>query len=133
MAADEEEPRNTAGDNSSTREHSPASHKRRRSRSSSGSDARKRCASPLEEGEAVSSTPADAPSASDPPLPDEEAPPLPDEAPPEDDGWEPIWDSSAHAHYFFNRFTQASQWENPRVPNAASANYGSYDRFALKT
>lgn len=63
-----------------------------------------------------------------PPLPDEEAPPLPDEAPPlpaeappaksADDGWQPMWDDHAQAYYFFNRFTNVSQWENPRVPEA---------------
>ncbi|RMZ80234.1 hypothetical protein DV738_g2900, partial [Chaetothyriales sp. CBS 135597] len=56
-----------------------------------------------------------------PPLPDE-APPLPDEAPPTekaDDGWQPIWDEAAQAFYFYNRFTQVTQWENPRVPNAS--------------
>lgn len=47
----------------------------------------------------------------------EENPPLPDEAPP-DDGWQPIWDPTAQTYYFYNRFTQASQWENPRVPEA---------------
>jgi hypothetical protein len=58
---------------------------------------------------------------STPPLPDEVPPPLPDEAPPgpaEDDGWEPVWDANAQAFYFYNRFTGASQWENPRVPHA---------------
>jgi hypothetical protein len=57
--------------------------------------------------------------ASAPPLPDEVPPPLPDEAPPgqgEDDGWEPVWDASSQAYYFFNRLTGISQWENPRVP-----------------
>ncbi|PLB45973.1 hypothetical protein P170DRAFT_439673 [Aspergillus steynii IBT 23096] len=53
-----------------------------------------------------------------PPLPDEEAPPLPDEAAPgDDDGWQPVWDPSAQAYYFYNRFTGVSQWENPRVPS----------------
>ncbi|KAL4917977.1 hypothetical protein BDW62DRAFT_182730 [Aspergillus aurantiobrunneus] len=57
-----------------------------------------------------------------PPLPDEISPPLPKEAPPgQDDGWEPLWDPNAQAYYFFNRYTGVSQWENPRVPNAASA------------
>lgn len=55
----------------------------------------------------------------EPPLPNEE-PPLPDEAPPaqepQDDGWAPVWDASAGAFYFYNRFTQATQWANPRVP-----------------
>lgn len=67
-------------------------------------------------------------SASNPPLPDEEAPPLPDEVPPEDDGWDAVFDSTAQAYYFYNRFTHATQWENPRVP--AATTYGSYDRFA---
>lgn len=60
-----------------------------------------------------------------------EPPPLPLEAPPvlptetlsaqqEDDGWEPIWDESAQAFYFHNKITQASQWENPRVPQVVS-------------
>lgn len=63
-----------------------------------------------------------------PPLPDEQAPPLPDEPPPlpadappaesEDDGWQPMWDERAQAYYFYNRFTNVSQWENPRVPEA---------------
>jgi len=56
-----------------------------------------------------------------PPLPDE-APPLPAEAPPaatqEDDGWAPVWDETAQAFYFYNRFTSATQWSNPRVPEA---------------
>ncbi|EPS34870.1 hypothetical protein POX_a00164 [Penicillium oxalicum] len=62
-------------------------------------------------------------SESAPPLPDEVPPPLPDEAPPgkvEDDGWEPVWDANAQAFYFFNRFTGLTQWENPRVPEAAA-------------
>ncbi|KIW99353.1 uncharacterized protein Z518_11341 [Rhinocladiella mackenziei CBS 650.93] len=60
-----------------------------------------------------------------PPSPtDEHPPPLPDEAPPGepvDDGWEPIWDDRAQAFYFFNRFTNVSQWENPRAPDAQQA------------
>lgn len=59
-----------------------------------------------------------------PPLPSE-APPLPAEAPPttepEDDGWAPIWEESAQAFYFYNRFTHATQWTNPRVPEVAGA------------
>jgi hypothetical protein len=64
-----------------------------------------------------------------PPLPDEqsplpeEAPPLPDEAPPSDsadDGWQPMWDERAQSYYFYNRFTNVSQWENPRVPEATA-------------
>lgn len=36
----------------------------------------------------------------------------------DDDGWDPVWDESAQAFYFYNRFTRLSQWENPRVPQA---------------
>lgn len=102
----------------------------------------------LEEGEAeedeISTTKADkqwleshnsttSPSApnrttSAPPLPEEAIPPLPSEAPPlpsegptaEDDGWAPIWEESAQAFYFYNRFTSATQWTNPRVPDATA-------------
>lgn len=64
--------------------------------------------------------------ASAPPLPDEVPPPLPNEAPPgEDDGWEPVWDPNAQAFYFYNRFTGLSQWENPRVPEAAASAPGT--------
>ena len=63
-----------------------------------------------------------------PPLPDEPIPPLPSEAPP-DDGWEPVWDPSASAYYFFNRVTQVSQWENPRVPEPATSGLGNHDRI----
>lgn len=62
-----------------------------------------------------------------PPLPDEE-PPLPNEIPP-DDGWEPVWDASANAFYFHNRITQATQWENPRLPAlAAPPGLATHDR-----
>ncbi|KIW07036.1 uncharacterized protein PV09_01930 [Verruconis gallopava] len=56
-----------------------------------------------------------------PPLPDEEPPPLPNEPTPEDDGWQPVWDDSKQAWYFYNRFTGKSQWENPRVPEATAS------------
>jgi len=61
-----------------------------------------------------------------PPLPSEDAPPLPSEPVPQqpssdDDGWQPIWDDTAQAYYFYNRFTQASQWENPRLLNTAAS------------
>lgn len=51
-------------------------------------------------------------------------PPLPKEAPPGqpqplDDGWDALWDDQAQAFYFFNRFTNISQWENPRLPDAS--------------
>jgi hypothetical protein len=54
-------------------------------------------------------------------LPDEAAPPLPDEAPPDDDGWEPVWDQNANAFYFHNKITGNSQWQNPRVPGSSTA------------
>lgn len=55
-----------------------------------------------------------------PPLP-VEAPPLPNEQPPpaeEDDGWDFQWDPTHQAYFFYNRFTHATTWENPRLPNA---------------
>jgi WW domain len=70
-----------------------------------------------------------------PPLPEEQPPPLPTEAQPdqvEDDGWAPVWDDNAQAFYFFNRFTNVSQWENPRVPEVAQPpppGVGNYDRL----
>jgi hypothetical protein len=90
--------------------------------------------SPSEEEGAVSDRSEGAVSEDDPPLPDEEAPPLPDEPVPDagDDGWEPRWDNTAQAWYFYNNKTGVSQWENPRVPVATSASYPSYDRFANK-
>ena len=90
-------------------------------------------ASSVEEDGAVSDENEGATVASDPPLPDEEAPPLPDEQPPsaEDDGWEALWDVNANQYYFYNKLTGVSQWENPRVPEAATTHsYISYDRFA---
>ena len=72
-----------------------------------------------------------------PPLPEEQgetAPPLPTEAAPvEDDGWDPVWDDTTQAYYFYNRFTQQSQWTNPRVPEAvqpAAPGVGNYDRIS---
>lgn len=62
-------------------------------------------------------------------------PPLPLENPPprdDDDGWDPVWDSTAQAYYFYNRFTHVTQWDNPRVPSAKSAvapGLGTYDRI----
>ena len=71
-----------------------------------------------------------------PPLPEEQgefAPPLPMEAPPvQDDGWDPVWDDAQQAYYFYNRFTQQSQWTNPRVPDATqptAPGVGNYDRI----
>lgn len=69
------------------------------------------------------------PNNSAPPLPDE-PPPLPNEVPPTesvDDGWEPVWDDRAQGFYFYNRFTNKTQWENPRVPEAAPGE-GRHDR-----
>lgn len=75
--------------------------------------------------------------ASEPPLPAEVPPPLPNEAPPtsqppDDDGWDPVWDEQAQAFYFYNRFTKTSQWENPRVlipTEPAPPGVGNYDRI----
>ncbi|KAI9757503.1 MAG: hypothetical protein M4579_003416 [Chaenotheca gracillima] len=72
-----------------------------------------------------------------PPLPEDEVPPLPDEAPPTDsgadDGWEPVWEESTQAYYFFNRLTGASTWTNPRVPEGpapgADAGVAGHDRI----
>ena len=86
------------------------------SRSRSRSHSRSRSASPSR----AIDTEADPPQ-----LPDDEIPPLPNEAPPEDDGWAPVWDEAAQAYYFYNRFTHATQWENPRVPDATSAGAGA--------
>ena len=58
-----------------------------------------------------------------PPLPSEALPPLPAELPPtaptEDDGWAPVWEETVQAFYFYNRFTGATQWDNPRVPETS--------------
>lgn len=64
-----------------------------------------------------------------PPLPDEELPPLPEEnliagGTEKDDGWAPVWEESAQAFYFYNRLTGASQWTNPRVPDAEAPQPG---------
>jgi hypothetical protein len=60
-----------------------------------------------------------------PPLPEEAIPPLPEEpssaASEQDDGWAPIWEETAQTFYFYNRFTGATQWSNPRVPDAPTA------------
>jgi hypothetical protein len=78
----------------------------------------------VEEHNGVNELTSEDGSTSAPPLPTEEMPPLPAEAPPatataeEDDGWAPIWEETAQAFYFYNRFTGATQWHNPRVPEA---------------
>ncbi|KAF2179790.1 hypothetical protein K469DRAFT_594455 [Zopfia rhizophila CBS 207.26] len=97
----------------STPSRNPTSLKRRRSRSGSvsSSEGCKRSTSPGK------TDGADANAAQDEPSLPEEAPPLPDEAPPEDDGWEAAYDEHHGRWYFYNRFTQVYQWENPRVPN----------------
>ncbi|CAK7564495.1 MAG: hypothetical protein SEPTF4163_002389 [Sporothrix epigloea] len=66
---------------------------------------------------------------SPPPLPDE---PLPDGNTVEDDGWDPVWSEEHQAWYFVNRFTQQTQWENPRLPTrathtSAGPNIGGYN------
>jgi len=53
-----------------------------------------------------------------PPLPDE---PVPEAAPQQDDGWECMWSQEANSWYFYNRITQQTQWDNPRVPAASGA------------
>lgn len=61
-----------------------------------------------------------------PPLPLENPPPL------DDDGWDPVWDPTAQAYYFYNRFTHVTQWDNPRVPSvtlAVAPGLGTYDRI----
>ncbi|KAL2067609.1 hypothetical protein VTL71DRAFT_2034 [Oculimacula yallundae] len=73
-----------------------------------------------DDGKSSSHQPSHPRTANDPPLPNEDVPPLPSEPPPaatdEDDGWAPVWEETAQAFYFYNRFTGASQWTNPRVP-----------------
>lgn len=64
-------------------------------------------------------------------------PPLPDEPPPSsttidpvDDGWQPVWEETAQAFYFYNKFTGVTTWTNPRVPEATTApGIGSHDRI----
>lgn len=76
------------------------------------------------ENNATPNSPLLNPTSTAPPLPDE-APPLPEEEPPApvpaDDGWAPVWEETAQAFYFYNRFTGATQWTNPRVPDATTA------------
>ncbi|KAI1500451.1 hypothetical protein F5X99DRAFT_386018 [Biscogniauxia marginata] len=44
------------------------------------------------------------------------APPLPNEPPPaEDDGWDFHWDATSQAYFFYNRFTNETTWDNPRI------------------
>jgi hypothetical protein len=89
-------------------------------------------ASPARKGALAPDRMAAANPGAEPPLPYEDAPPLPDEPPPdqEDDGWQALYDRLAQAWYFYNSRTGVSQWDNPRVPAAATHTHGSYDRFA---
>lgn len=73
-----------------------------------------------------------------PPLPQEAVPPSLLDHPlsypqdPHDDGWDPVWDETAQTYYFYNRFTGASQWTNPRVPESkqlSAPGVGNYDRM----
>lgn len=77
-----------------------------------------------ESGEASPIAPADsaAQDSNAPPLPDE-APPLPKEQPPpvEDDGWDYQWDPIHQAYFFYNRFTNETTWDNPRLPKATAS------------
>ena len=79
--------------------------------------------SSAEDGEVEEQSSKDT-SSGPPPLPDEAIPPLPLEPLPavvqDDDGWAPVWEESAQAFYFYNRFTGATQWTNPRVPEASA-------------
>lgn len=53
-------------------------------------------------------------------------PPLPPEEPPtevdaeDNDGWQPIWDDTYQAYYFYNSHTNETTWTNPRVPEATA-------------
>lgn len=72
-------------------------------------------------------------------------PPLPDEPPPSstidpvDDGWQPVWEETAQAYYFYNNYTGVTTWTNPRVPpeeatsttTTTSAGIGNHDRIQL--
>lgn len=70
-----------------------------------------------------------------PPLPQEAVPPSQVDHPPSyslDDGWDPVWDETAQSYYFYNRYTGASQWTNPRVPDSqqpSAPGVGNYDRM----
>ncbi|USP73017.1 ww domain-containing protein [Curvularia clavata] len=64
------------------------------------------------------------------PLPyDDSAPPLPDEPAPDakNNGWEPRWDPTSQAYYYFNHFTGVSQWECPRELETAPYPHNAYD------
>ncbi|RPB08430.1 hypothetical protein P167DRAFT_578255 [Morchella conica CCBAS932] len=80
-----------------------------------------------EEGEEDSSEEGEEPEP--PPEATSSQPPLPPEAPPTDpaaaveednDGWQPIWDDTYQAYYFYNSHTNETTWTNPRVPEATT-------------
>lgn len=59
-----------------------------------------------------------------------DGPPLPEGPPPgTDDGWEYHWDPNHQVYFFYNRYTQQTTWENPRVSgaNATGANATAAD------
>lgn len=99
-----------------------ASPSARRRRGSSTSTSSSSSSSDGVDDRGAEQPPAEDP-ASNPPLPDEVAPPLPDgglaSATDGDDGWVPVWDAGRQAYYFFNRISQVTQWDNPRVPTAS--------------
>lgn len=60
-----------------------------------------------------------------------QSPPLPLGSPPrtpEDDGWQPVWDESFGAFYFFNSITGETTWTNPRVPQPPDGHGGDGER-----
>jgi hypothetical protein len=69
--------------------------------------------------EAVTESAANASSA--PPLPNEPLPTEKDKQGEQDDGWEFQWDQTNQAYFFWNRFTNETTWENPRVPVESQA------------
>ena len=120
----------SAGEGSSTRTEAAKATPDRGKEETPGVNQQEKMGSKTSQGD--SALPAAAP-----PLPEEQgltAPPLPMEAPPvKDDGWDPVWDDTTQAYYFYNRFTQQSQWTNPRVPEAtqpAAPGVGNYDRIS---
>jgi hypothetical protein len=74
-----------------------------------------------ESGEASPIDPGTTAKSDGPPLP-KESPPLPSEQPPaaEDDGWDFHWDAANQAYFFYNRFTNQTTWENPRLSGPSS-------------
>ncbi|KAI1175993.1 hypothetical protein F4777DRAFT_290024 [Nemania sp. FL0916] len=64
---------------------------------------------------------------SGPPLPDEPVPPA------EDDGWDCHWDAAHQAWFFYNRITNESTWDNPRVPSQPQASADTNANAQLET